>query len=114
AFNELAVAYASRDTSVILRRKTAFYDTLLRGSGSAMAHGLLKQIHARVTILRATSLSSPDRLDASLAEVRKIVEAIEAGDGQAAWQATIEHIKAATAAAMLGLPAVAPDDHQLQ
>lgn len=114
SFEELAKAYAGRDTANILEKKTAFYDTLLRGSGSATAHALLRQIHARVTLLRATSLSRPDRLDASLVEVRQIVEAIEAGDGKAAWQRTIDHISAASAAALAVLPAVGGNDMTTQ
>jgi DNA-binding GntR family transcriptional regulator len=114
SFEDLAVAYASRDTTLILEKKTAFYDTLLRGSGSTTAHALLRQIHARVTLLRATSLSRPARLDESIAEVRLIVEAIEAGDGDAAWQRTIDHISAASAAALAALPAVAGGDSTLQ
>lgn len=107
SFEELSEAYATRDTVLILEKKSLFYDTLLRGSGSATAHTLLRQIHARVTLLRATSLSQPDRLDASLSEVRAIVEAIEAGDGAGAWQRTVDHIKAASAAALAVLPEIA-------
>lgn len=114
AFDELAEAYASRDTVVILEKKTLFYDTLLRGSGSAMTYDLLRQLHARVTLLRATSLSQPDRLDASLREVRAIVEAIEAGDGAAAWSRTVDHINAASAAALAVLPEVSGDDDRMQ
>ncbi len=112
SFEELAEAYASRDTALILDKKTAFYDTLLQGSGSTTTHALLRQIHARVTLLRATSLSQPDRLDASIGEVRRIVEAIEAGDGPAAWRHTIDHIRAASAAALAALPEAAGDDNQ--
>ncbi|MGB3503537.1 MAG: GntR family transcriptional regulator [Mesorhizobium sp.] len=114
SFEDLAIAYSSRDTGLILEKKTVFYDTLLRGSGSTTAHSLLRQIHARVTLLRATSLSRPARLDASIAEVQLIVEAIEAGDGAAAWQRTIDHINAASAAALSALPSVASGDATLQ
>lgn len=114
AFEELATAYATRDTALVLEKKSAFYDTLLKGSGSTTTYALLKQIHARVTLLRATSLSRPARLDESLAEVRLIVEAIERGDGAAAWQRTIDHISAASAAALAALPAVPGGDTTLQ
>lgn len=100
SFEDLALAYESRDTTTILDKKAIFYDTLLRGSGNNTAYLMLKQLHARVTVLRATSLSQPERLDASIAEVRRIVEAIEAGDAAAAWKRTIEHIEAASEAAM--------------
>ena len=55
-------------------------------------------MNARTTLLRRLSLSSPDRLTASLREICTIVAALERRDAEAAFLATVEHVERAAAA----------------
>lgn len=80
----------------VLRAKDELYDVLLTGAGNSALRTSLSQLHARVNLLRATSLSSgPDRPAASVGELRMVVEAIEARDGKAAAAAMVAHVRSA-------------------
>jgi DNA-binding GntR family transcriptional regulator len=45
-------------------------------------------------------LSDPDRLPHTVAEIRRVVEAVEMGDPEAAWQACRDHVESAAAVAL--------------
>jgi DNA-binding GntR family transcriptional regulator len=96
AFTAIEEAYqASTEPRALLRAKTRFYDTLLEGAGNATARVLLEGLQARVAVLRAATLASPGRPERSLAELRAIVEAVEAGDAAAAEAASVRHVERA-------------------
>jgi DNA-binding GntR family transcriptional regulator len=99
------VTAAGEDIRSMLRAKGRFYDVLLKGSGSRSIHTILAGLQARISALRATSLSQPGRAARSVAEIRRIVEAIESHDEEAAVAACTEHLSRAAAA---GLGALAP------
>ncbi|MNZ14068.1 FCD domain protein [compost metagenome] len=77
-----------------------FYDVLLEGSGNHIAATQLRQLQARISYLRATSVSQQNRRGASNAEMEKIVEAIKSGDPLAAHQASVDHVRAAAKVAL--------------
>jgi DNA-binding GntR family transcriptional regulator len=96
AFAAMVEAHrAAPEPRLLLRAKTRFYDTLLEGAGNATARVLLEGLQARVAVLRAATLASPGRPERSLAEIRAIVEAIEAGDAAAAEAASVRHVERA-------------------
>ncbi len=102
----LAAAMADFDSAVrtnnALRRLTAterFYGVILQGCGNAIIAELLQGLVARITFLRARSMSRPGRSNESAAELRKILKAIESGNARAARVAAVEHVAAAAAAA---------------
>jgi DNA-binding GntR family transcriptional regulator len=64
-----------------------FYDVLLEGSGNHVAATQLRQLQARISYLRATSVSQENRRGASNSEMEKMVAAIKSGDPLAAHQA---------------------------
>jgi DNA-binding GntR family transcriptional regulator len=76
----------------LLASKNGFYRVLFEGAGNPTVQLVLSGLHARVTVLRATSLSEVDRPAQSAEEVRAIVEAVEARDGPAAARAMTEHV----------------------
>ena len=76
-----------------------FYDAFLGGCGNEMIRDTIRSLQARVSFLRATSMARADRHPASMAEMTRIVEAIEARDPDAAEAACKEHVRRARASA---------------
>lgn len=100
AFARLRDAYASRDAVAMLAAKSRFYDCLVDGSGNETLGGVLRQLHARAMVLRATSLSQPGRTAESEREIAELMKAIRKRDGAAARKASIAHITKAAQAAL--------------
>lgn len=82
-----------------LGAKDRFYEVLLAGSASDPLQQTLAGLQARVRLLRATSLSVPGRPRQAAQELAAVVDAIEAGDAEAAADACVHHIRNAAAAA---------------
>lgn len=99
----LEAAYGRGEVEGILVAKRAFYEVLLAGSQNVVIPSLLRTMNARITQLRRVSLSSPERLPESIAEIRAVLEAIRARDPQAAFEACLHHIAAASQAALAKL-----------
>lgn len=109
--DRLAAAYETGDIKQMLRAKSEFYQILLGGCGNPLVRSLLQSLHDRVNYLRVKSLSMPGRPNASLAEVRLIVEAIRARDPERAWAACVGHVYNAEAQAVRALQAEADLQH---
>lgn len=99
-FDTLAAYDPAQGRHALLQIKRRFYEVLLRGSGNAYVAWMLPQLFNRINRLRAISLSAPDRLPCMLAEIGRIVEAIERHDGEGARRACHDHVQAAAAAAL--------------
>ena len=84
----------------LIQAKTAFYDALLESCGNDVVRQLLKVMHNRITLLRATSMVQPGRLRKSLAEIRTIYQRIAARDPEGAQAACVAHIHNAAAVAL--------------
>ncbi|TDQ00548.1 GntR family transcriptional regulator [Labedaea rhizosphaerae] len=95
ALDGVAAAFEQQDLRARLAAKDRFYDVLVDGAGNAMVRQMLRGIHARVQLLRGLSLQAPGRADASLAELRRIVEAATAEDADGARIACEEHVREA-------------------
>ena len=80
-----------------LRAKDEFYKVLLAGASSAPLTQTLTGLQGRVPLLRHTSLSVSGRAEATVHEIRAIVEAIEAGDAEVAAAACAKHVRNAAA-----------------
>jgi len=96
--DDLASAVAKNDVREYLLLKDQFYSLLLAGSRNPILETLLRSLQWRFRFLRATSLQAPGRLEASLAEMREIVAAIECRNAQLAEQRSRQHIRNAAAA----------------
>lgn len=96
-------AVSTKDPRVMLAVKATFYDVILEGCGNEYCAELILSLQARIRFLRALSLSSPGRTQRSIAEMTRIVKAVEARDGDAARAAYTEHIRIAAAVAIKAL-----------
>lgn len=99
-FEKLKAAHKNPGSIDILDVKQRFYEQLLRGCGNEYVTRMLNQILNRSTLLRATSLSDPARLPKSIAELRILMKALRERDEEAAWKASLEHVRRAAAAAL--------------
>lgn len=93
-----APADVSRDTLLDIKRR--FYEILTAGSRNALAARMLERLLIRNSQLRATSLSSEQRLPKTVEEIGRIIEAIERRDPAAAAAACRAHVEAAAAVAI--------------
>ncbi|HWX50933.1 MAG TPA: GntR family transcriptional regulator [Roseomonas sp.] len=99
-FERLAAAGPETDRMTLLAIKRDFYDVLLRGCRNPMVARMLGQMLNRNSQLRATSLSDPGRLPQTVAEIRRIVQAVEHHDPEGAWEACRLHVRRAAAVAV--------------
>lgn len=96
------------DPVALIPAKTQFYRALFDGAGNAMLGQMMDNLLARISVLRRTSFSRPDRLAESIVEIAEILDAIRAGDPERAERASRLHVEHACAAALPLLPAAAP------
>jgi len=91
ALAEVERAYAGGNPKTILTAKNAFYEAIHAGAGSATLSKMLATVLAQVWRWRALGLAHPrrslDRSAQSVANLREVVAAIRAGDGERAEQA---------------------------
>ncbi|MCY1286660.1 phosphonate utilization associated transcriptional regulator [compost metagenome] len=100
ALEENRKALEEGELQQVLESVQGFYDVLLEGSGNHIAATQLRQLQARISYLRATSVSQENRRGASNQEMERIVEAIKSGDPLAAHQASVDHVRAAARVAL--------------
>jgi GntR family transcriptional regulator, trigonelline degradation regulator len=96
------------DAATLLKAKSRAYDILFRGCGNPVLHQTVQTLQHRVTRLRALTLAQEGRAERSVAEVRAIVEAVDAHDGDAAQAAATAHVEQAARVmldAVAGIPA---------
>lgn len=108
AVDDFVRASRTGDAAASLRAKDRFYDVLMTGCRNATLDALLGSLHNRIALLRATTLAQPGRSAKTEAELERIVDAIEARDGDAAEMACTTHVQAAAAVALAvlgGVPA---------
>jgi DNA-binding GntR family transcriptional regulator len=98
--DSFAAAAKRRDVNTAVEVMTSFYKTLSKGAGNSVLADLLQLLNARISYLRATSMSSPNRMAKSAAEMTKIFRAIERRDERAARRACLQHINNAAEVAI--------------
>jgi DNA-binding GntR family transcriptional regulator len=69
-----------------------FYETILGGSGSKVIADMARQLLTRVNYLRMRSMAEPGRLEDGIHEWDRLIEAIVAGNANAAAKAMGEHL----------------------
>ena len=100
ALEENREALEEGELQQVLDSVQRFYDVLMEGSGNHIAATQLRQLQARISYLRATSVSQANRRGASNQEMERMVEAIKSGDPLAAHQASVDHVRAAAKVAL--------------
>jgi DNA-binding GntR family transcriptional regulator len=103
AVTQLDGAYKTGDLEKIVVAKRIFYDVLLEGCGNNILPTLFRTMNARITQLRRVSLSSPKRATVSLREIRAVLRAIKQRDPDAAFKASLHHVKEASKVALASL-----------
>ncbi len=96
ALEENRKALKDGELQQVLDSVQGFYDVLLEGSGNHVAATQLRQLQARISYLRATSVSQENRRGASNQEMERIVEAIKGGDPLAAHQTQTGRVRPGT------------------
>lgn len=99
AMEQIEVAHQAEDLAALVVAKEQFYQVVLLSCGNRTAGVVLQSLHDRIAWLRALTLAQPGRAEASVAEMRRILEAILATDGQAACHACLDHVEQAAAVA---------------
>jgi DNA-binding GntR family transcriptional regulator len=100
ALKAFADVVRGKSSVPLLTAKAGIYEVLLDRCGNRIAGRMLTQLNNRVGLLRSTSMSQKGRVQNTLAEVTRIVEAIERRDPAGAWQATVEHVTRAAEVAI--------------
>ncbi|MBE0580418.1 GntR family transcriptional regulator [Devosia sp.] len=103
SIDRLEAVYADFTAESFIAAKSEFYDILLNGAGNETASAMLLRIHTRVSQLRVVSLSSAERAERSIAELREFLSALEARDEDRAWSLCIQHVENAAKAALAAL-----------
>jgi DNA-binding GntR family transcriptional regulator len=78
--------------AAMLAAKKHFYDVFFEGAANQTIQEIVQGLQARVTFLRRASLAQPGRPKQTVEEVTKIVEALEARDGERAAAACVHHV----------------------
>ncbi|OAN75684.1 hypothetical protein A8B82_01770 [Sulfitobacter sp. EhC04] len=108
--DELAEVYRNFSPEAFIRVKGQFYDILLLGAGNEVAADMLRRIHTRVSQLRVVSLSSEERAQRSIKELRAFCDALEARDEDLAWELCLDHVEKAATAALSSIAESQPQD----
>ena len=95
AFERIKQAVEKKEADQLVKLKDGFYEILLKRCGNQLICSMLLSLNARIAFLRRTSLSQSGRPNETVVEIEKIVEAIEKRDADAAWEASIDHLKMA-------------------
>lgn len=96
------------DAARRLSHTAEFYAVMLDGCGNAVVRDLLAGLHARITFLRARSMSLTGRARQSAAEMRAILAALRERNAEKARKASMEHVRRACASAQAGFPDAQP------
>jgi DNA-binding GntR family transcriptional regulator len=100
-------AHRSGEVPAMLEVKKDFYDALYAGSGNDILRDQAALLQSRLYRLRARSLSSAGRPDASVTEIERVLDRITARDAAGAADLWGQHIRRAAGAALGGAT-----DHQ--
>ncbi len=106
-FDELLPAAEAKDVRGLIAIMTRPNEFVMKVVDHGVIRDVLEQLIARISFLRGLSMSQPGRIDRSIGEIRKIVEAVEARDSKAASRCAKEYVQNAGAAALKRLDEMA-------
>lgn len=93
-------ALIDSDMVALLAAKDEFYDVIFAGAHNPIIGSMLRNLHARIRILRSLSLGAPGRGKHTVAELRAILKAVNARDGERADALAKRHVDRAAAVAL--------------
>jgi DNA-binding GntR family transcriptional regulator len=106
SLREFQRAISKKEVDRLLRSTSEFYSVMLRFCGNPIIGEILGGLNARVSFLRARSMSQPGRSKRSLAEMTAMLDAFEDRNAAKAQQACLEHVRNAAMAAKQSFPEV--------
>lgn len=106
-YEELPSAAEAKDVGQLIAIMTRLNEYVMTIVDHDVIRDILQQLIARISFLRALSMSQPGRIDRSIGEIRNIVEAVEARDAKAAARRAIEYVQNAGNAALKRLDELA-------
>lgn len=114
AFSRIEDDEDDHEIAGIIALKDEFYDALIAASGNPIIGEMLSNVQARISQLRAITLHAPGRSRHMVAELRRILQAIEAADPERAEAACRAHVTAAEKIALrhAAAPASADGTHR--
>jgi DNA-binding GntR family transcriptional regulator len=95
ALAEFEAATQASDPLQRVSSTAKFYDIILQRCGNQIIAEIVQGLVARISFLRARSMSRADRAYESMEEMRAMLTAAEARDPEAARAASIAHVNAA-------------------
>lgn len=95
ALSDFIKADKAGEAAGLLDATSRFYDEILKGCGNSVIRDTLNGLLARITFLRARSMSTPGRAKHSAREMKAILSAIQKHDPDAARKVAIQHIEEA-------------------
>ncbi len=102
-FEALKHALHAEDASELSLAGSAFYDAFIEGCGNKPLYDTAKAIQARVIYLRASAMQQAGRGANSVAEIERMVKAIQRRDPIEAQMVCEEHLRQAHSAAVIEL-----------
>jgi DNA-binding GntR family transcriptional regulator len=99
ALEGFETAVEQQDSEGRVNTTEQFYDAILKGCRNDVLADAVKRMNARVSLLRATSMSRSGRSRESSAELRRIYTEIAKGDPEGARSAAKDHVRSAASAA---------------
>lgn len=99
-FSEVKIAAENMDHEKLVSLMTRYNEHMNRVVDHEIIGDLLRQLGARISVLRVKSMSYPGRLKVSMHEIEEILDAIERRDSEGAAHCTIVCARNACAAAL--------------
>lgn len=96
SLDRIKEAYRQQDNAVVLDATRTFYEDLFLGAGKTIGWSVVNVLTVRITYLRSMTIKTPGRDSIGPSEMQKMIDAIAAGDGDAASTAALNHVKAAS------------------
>lgn len=100
ALSGFKAAVAAGDADARIATTDEFFDVMLQGCGNRVVSEVLGGLHARVNLLRARSMSTPERARESLKEMQAMLAAFKARDAAEAARAARLHVRRAREVAL--------------
>ena len=89
----IQAAFAGGQGRAILKATSEWYELMFRIADKPMAWQVVQGLNARISQLRAMTIAQPGRAADAGSEMRRIIDAIADGDGDAAAQASFDHLE---------------------
>lgn len=91
--NQIAQAFKHNNPRDVLRLTNAFYQLLFEVAQKPVAWTVVQSLNARINHLRAMTISTPERGQSAIAEMRTLLQALVKRDGNAAHKASLAHVR---------------------